>query len=152
MARKSAKAFPATLSSLMIEESVRAALKEDLGLAGDITSDATIPENAKAKAVMNSREAGVISGLEIAKVAFEMVDPSVKFTTLVKDGDKVKAGQNVARIAGPARAILCAERVALNYLCHLSGIATYTAQFAKRIAHTKESVLYPQDNSRPAGL
>ena len=140
MARKSVKAFPATLSPLMIEEAVRTALKEDLGLAGDITSDATIPANAKAKAVMNSREAGVISGLEIAKVTFEMIDPSVKFTPLVKDGDRVKSGQDVARIAGPARAILSAERVALNYLCHLSGIASYTAQFAKRISHTKAKV------------
>ncbi len=140
MARRTINTFPATLPTIMIEDAVRAALKEDLGLAGDVTSDATIPENAKAKAVMNSREAGVISGLTIAKTAFEMIDPKVKFTLLVKDGDEIKKGQDVAHITGPARAILSAERVALNYLCHLSGISSYTAQFAERIAHTNAKV------------
>jgi len=140
MARSAKKAFPATLPPLMIEEAVRAALREDLGLAGDVTSDATIPPTAKAVAVMNSREIGTISGIDIARCAFELVNPKVKFKALVKDGDRVKAGQNVARIEGPARSLLSAERVALNYICHLSGIATYTAEFAKEIAHTKAKV------------
>ena len=140
MASRSKKPHAPHLPKIMIEEAVRAALLEDLGLAGDVTSDATIPVSATAKAVMNSRENGVISGIEIAKTAFEQIDPTVKFKALVKDGDTVKPGQDVARITGPARSLLSAERVALNYICHLSGIATYTAEFAKRIAHTKAKV------------
>ncbi|MFD0915743.1 carboxylating nicotinate-nucleotide diphosphorylase [Pseudahrensia aquimaris] len=134
------KPHPPTLSPIMIRDAVHAALREDLGLAGDVTSDATIPASAKAKAVMNSREAGTISGLAIAACAFEAMDEGIKFKALVKDGDRVKAGQDIATISGPARAILSAERVALNFLCHLSGIATYTSQFADRIAHTKAQV------------
>lgn len=140
MARKSKNPFPPTLSPVMVDQAVRAALLEDLGMAGDVTSDATIPANAKAKAVMNSRENGVISGLALAKVAFETIDPKLKFAALVKDGDRVKPGADVARIEGNARAILAAERVALNYICHLSGIATYTALFAEEISHTKARI------------
>lgn len=140
MARKSAKVNLPTLSPILVEQAVRSALIEDLGLAGDITSEATIPASAKARAVMNSRESGIIAGLALAQAAFEVASPKVKFKALVKDGDRIKKGQDVAVIEGPARAILGAERVALNYLCHLTGIATYTAQFAKKIAHTKAKV------------
>lgn len=140
MARNSRKSFPATLPSIIIEDAVRAALTEDLGLAGDVTSDATIPASAKANAIMNSRETGIIAGLDIAKCAFETMDPKVRFKALVKDGDSVTKGADIARIEGSARSILGAERVALNYLCHLSGIASYTTQFAEQIAHTKAKV------------
>lgn len=129
-----------TLSPVMIKQAVIAALQEDLGLAGDLTSDATIPADAQATAVMNTRENGTIAGINIAKAAFEEIDSSISFEALVKDGEVVKAGQDVARITGLARAVLGAERVALNYICHLSGIATYTSQFAQRIAHTKARV------------
>ncbi len=129
-----------TLSPVMIKQAVIAALQEDLGLAGDLTSDATIPADAQATAVMNTRENGTIAGINIAKAAFEEIDSSISFEALVKDGDVVKAGQDVARITGLARAVLGAERVALNYICHLSGIATYTSHFAQRIAHTKARV------------
>jgi len=124
----------------MVVDAVRAALMEDLGLAGDVTSDAIIPETAKARAVMNARDKGVISGLALAQAAFEAMDPKLKFIALVSDGDRVKAGQDVARIEGNARAILAAERVALNYICHLSGIATHTSLFAHEIAHTKAQI------------
>ncbi|MEN0040097.1 MAG: carboxylating nicotinate-nucleotide diphosphorylase [Pseudomonadota bacterium] len=124
----------------MVQEAVRAALREDLGLAGDVTSDATIPVNATARAVMNSREEGVLAGITIAEAAFREASADLEFDALVKDGDALSAGQDVAIIEGPARAILAAERVALNYACHLSGIASYTAQFAHRIAHTKAKV------------
>ena len=134
------KTLSPTLPKILIEDAVRAALREDLGLAGDVTSNATIPITAKAKAVMNSREHGVIAGLDIAKAAFEALDPKLKFKALVKDGDKIKPGQDVARIEGFARSLLGAERVALNFLCHLSGIATYTAEFAAKIAHTNAKV------------
>ncbi len=140
MAKKSGKLNLPALSSLAIRKAVDSALREDMGLAGDITSDATIPVAAKAKAVMNSREAGTIAGIEIAAAAFRALDPTVKFKALVPDGDRVKSKQDIARIEGPARSVLGAERVALNYLCHLSGIASQTARFSERIAHTKAKV------------
>ena len=140
MAKKTKQYYPATLPILLVEEAVKAALLEDLGLAGDVTSDATIPKSARAVAVMNSREEGVISGLSLAKTAFKQLDSRTKFKTLVSDGDRVSPGQDIVRIEGRARSILAAERVALNYLCHLSGIASYTAQFADRIAHTTARV------------
>ncbi len=140
MATTAQKPFPATLSALMVEEAVRAALLEDLGQAGDVTSDATIPASTTAIAVMNSRENGIVAGMGIAQKAFELMDPNANFKAIAKDGDEVTPGQDVARIKGPARAILGAERVALNYICHLSGIASYTAQFARKIAHTNAKV------------
>ena len=140
MSNSKTKPHAPTLSSVMIKQAVIAALQEDLGLAGDLTSDATIPADAKATAVMNTREDGTISGISIAKAAFEEIDGSISFQALVSDGDRVKAGQDVAQITGLARAVLGAERVALNYICHLSGIATYTSQFADLIAHTKARV------------
>ncbi len=133
-------ALPPSLPSIVIEDAVRAALHEDLGRSGDITSDATIPASAKAKAVLNSREEGVIAGVEIAETAFEILDPDLKFEALVSDGDQVKPGQDLARIEGKARSILGAERVALNYLCHLSGVATYASEFAEKISHTEAKV------------
>ncbi|MEP1205874.1 MAG: carboxylating nicotinate-nucleotide diphosphorylase [Rhizobiaceae bacterium] len=129
-----------SLSQLQVQEAVGAALLEDLGLAGDVTSDATIPATAKASALMNSREDGVIAGLALAREAFRQFDGKVKFKAYVKDGDRVKPGQKIAKISGRARSVLGGERVALNYLCHLSGIATYTSKFAERIAHTKAVV------------
>lgn len=134
------KAHPPHLHAVMVEEAVRAALREDLGLAGDVTSDATIPPQATATAVMNCREHGVLAGLGVAATAFRAVDPSTEFVMLAKDGDTLEPGQNVARISGKARALLSAERVALNYACHLSGIASLTAQYAAAIAHTKAQV------------
>ena len=140
MAANKTKAHLPKLSHLQVQEAVRAALLEDLGLAGDVTSDATIPASAKAVAQMNSRDDGVMAGLALAKAAFQQFDPKTKFKTFVKDGDRVKLGQKIARVEGGARSVLGGERVALNYLCHLSGIATYTSQFAERIAHTKAVV------------
>ena len=140
MAGKKSKAHLPTLSALMVEDAVRAALLEDLGLAGDVTSDATIPASAKAVAELNSREDGIVSGLALAKQAFKQFDPKTKFKSFVKDGDRVSPGQKIARVEGRARSVLGSERVALNFLCHLSGIATYTNQFARRIEHTKAVV------------
>ncbi|MEL6735889.1 MAG: carboxylating nicotinate-nucleotide diphosphorylase, partial [Pseudomonadota bacterium] len=133
-------ALPPALSPILIEDAVRMALREDLGLAGDVTSDATIPADAKAKAVLNSRETGVLAGLPIARAAFAAIDPKLKFKSHVEDGMALEPGMDVATIKGNARAILAAERVALNFLCHLSGIASYTATFAQTIAHTKAQV------------
>lgn len=134
------RAFLPELPGLMIEEQVRAALHEDLGRAGDITSNATIGPEMGATAEMNSREAGVIAGLPLAAAAFRLIDPAIEFEAPVEDGARVEPGAMIARISGPARGLLSAERVALNYLMHLSGIATHTARFAERIAHTKARV------------
>lgn len=132
--------LPPSLSPLMVAEAVRAALAEDLGRAGDITSNATIPPEATATAVLATREDGVLCGMPLARAAFMALDPSLSFEALAGDGDRIASGQVVGRIGGNARAILAAERVALNYLMRMSGIATHTARFAAEIAHTKAKV------------
>ena len=128
------------LPSLMVEDQVKAALLEDLGRAGDITTYATIAPERTASAAMNSRENGVVAGMNLARAAFRIVDPSVEFEALAADGDRVTAGAPLARVSGSARSILSAERVALNFLMHLSGVASYTARFADEIAHTRARV------------
>ncbi|MEM5472142.1 carboxylating nicotinate-nucleotide diphosphorylase [Hoeflea sp. AS60] len=133
-------AFLPELPQLMVEEQVRAALLEDLGRAGDITTNATIGPDRQATAEMNSRELGIIAGLPLAEAAFRLINPAIKFQALLADGARVEPGTMIARISGPARGLLSVERVALNYLMHLSGIATYTARFADAIAHTSAKV------------
>jgi nicotinate-nucleotide pyrophosphorylase (carboxylating) len=128
------------LPAPMIEEAVRAALLEDLGRAGDITTMATIPAGAKAAATLAARKPGVLAGLDLAREAFRQMSGDVGFEALKADGDLLRAGETAARISGPAAAILSAERVALNYLGHLSGIATATRAFADAIAHTKARI------------
>jgi nicotinate-nucleotide pyrophosphorylase (carboxylating) len=128
------------LPPFLIEDAVRAALAEDLGRAGDVTTQATIPATATASAVIATREAGVIAGLPLARAAFLQMSDETSFEAWVNDGDRVEAGAAVARIDGPARAILSAERVALNYLGRLSGVASLTARYAERISHTKARV------------
>ncbi len=129
------------LNPLLVEQAVRAALAEDFGRAGDITSQATIPAEARAKAVIAARKKpGVLAGLDLARKAFEMVDPSLNFEALAADGDHLAPGAIIAEIEGPARAILSAERVALNFLGRLCGIATLTSHYAQAIAHTKAKI------------
>ncbi|MDK1375509.1 MULTISPECIES: carboxylating nicotinate-nucleotide diphosphorylase [unclassified Sinorhizobium] len=128
------------LPALMVEDQVRAAILEDLGRAGDITTLSTIGPDMTASATMRVRDAGVIAGLELARTAFRLVDPSIRFDALAADGDRVAPGSDIARISGRARGLLSAERVALNFLMHLSGIATYTAKFADEIAPTTAKV------------
>ncbi len=134
------KAHLPVLSPLLIEDQVRAALNEDLGRAGDITSQATIAPDLSATAELNARENGVIAGMALAAAAFRLMDPSISFEAFVSDGDHVAPDTVLARVGGPARAMLSAERVALNFLMHLSGVATYTATFANEIAHTPARV------------
>ncbi len=131
----------AFLSPLEIEAAVTRALEEDLGRAGDITSTATVPEDTAGRALLNAREAGVISGLPLVVAAFHRLSPGIEITAHARDGDAIEAGARLMEIAGNARAILGAERVALNFLGHLSGIASATAEFARRIAHTKARVV-----------
>ncbi len=128
------------LPAVLVDDAVRAALREDFGRAGDITSQATIPLHATAKAILSSREAGILCGLDVARSVFTAVDPDVAFATRLRDGDALKPGQTVARIAGNARSVLAAERVALNFLMHMSGIASHTARFQAAIAHTAARV------------
>ncbi len=132
--------YPAELPPVMIRDAVKAALTEDLGRAGDVTSLATIAPTAQATAVMNAREAGVICGMAFAAAAFAAMEAGLTFEALVADGDEVTAGTDIARISGNARALLSAERTALNYLNHLSGIASLTARFVSEIAGTGAQV------------
>lgn len=129
------------LPRLIVEEAVKAALLEDWGRAGDLTSQATIPAKAMATAVIAARKPGVLAGLALAESAFRLTDDAVDFETVAADGARLEKGTVVARISGPARAILSAERVALNFLGHLSGVATATARFADLIAHTKADIV-----------
>jgi len=124
------------LPRALVARAVEAALEEDLGAAGDITTDVTIPVNAKGEAAIVAREAGVIAGLDLAAQAFLFLDPEVKFSPLVSDGELVKQGAKIAKIAGKTRAILTAERTALNFLGHLSGVATLTSRFVEAVAGT----------------
>jgi nicotinate-nucleotide pyrophosphorylase (carboxylating) len=129
------------LSADLVAGAIAAALREDLGSAGDITSAATIPAAATATATFGARKPGVLAGLLLAEAAFRAVDASVRFAAVLHDGDAIAAGAVLARVSGNARAILAAERIALNYLCHLSGIATATAALVARVQHTKARIL-----------
>ena len=124
----------------LIDRAVRAALEEDLGLAGDITTTATIAEDARSGAVIAARKEGVIAGLEVARAAFAACDPAIAFEPLVKDGDVVAPGTAAARIEGPSRGILTGERTALNFMCHMSGIASLTRQYVQKTAGTKARI------------
>ncbi len=128
------------LPGFLIEQAVKAALAEDLGRAGDITTNATIPASAEARVVIRAREHGRIAGLDCARMAFRLMDPSLKIAICKPDGSDVAPGDIVAAIEGPARAILTGERVALNFLGHLSGVATATNAIARAIAHTHTRV------------
>ena len=119
---------------LIIEPIVRAALLEDLGRAGDITTDAIVPEHAEIEAVIAARQPGIVAGLDAALLAFELLDPGLRIETLRADGAQVVRGETVARIAGRARPVLAAERTALNILCRMSGVATATRTLADAIA------------------
>ncbi|MBB4283719.1 nicotinate-nucleotide pyrophosphorylase (carboxylating) [Agrobacterium tumefaciens] len=128
------------LPRLIIEPLVRNALLEDLGLAGDITSAAVIPADHRSVVVMAAREPGVIAGLDAADLAFQLVDPAIAMKRHVQDGATVAPGDIIATIEGPSRGLLTAERTALNFLGHLSGIASVTAKIVAAIAGSKASV------------
>lgn len=130
----------APLPPPLVTDCVRAALLEDLGRAGDITTLATIPEATLATASIVPRTDGVISGLALAREAFRIIDPGVVVDCPIEDGDRMRVGYCVARISGAARAILSAERVALNYLGRLSGVATLTDRYVRRVAHTRARI------------
>lgn len=115
------------LPALLIEPVVRAALLEDLGRAGDITTAAVVSDTARASGVIAARQPGVVAGTDCALAAFRLVDPAVQVALHHGDGSRIAAGAVIATVSGPARAVLTGERVALNFLCQLSGVATATA-------------------------
>ncbi len=119
----------ATLPDLVLEPMVRAALLEDLGTYGDVTTRAVIPAETTYDAAINAREPGVVSGMQVAEIAFRLVDPALRVDTLIPDGSVVKPGDRLMTIKGKAASILSGERVALNFAGRLSGIATKTAAF-----------------------
>ena len=133
--------FPALLPAVLIEPLVRAALLEDLGRAGDLTSDAIIPPDAVARAVLQAREPGVVAGLDLAEMAFRLIDPRLRVQVLKEDGARLQPGDDIAVIEGPARGLLTGERVALNFLGHLSGVASATASIVEAIAGTRAKVV-----------
>src|SRR6516162_10435419 len=130
----------AFLSPLAIDEAVTRALAEDLGRAGDVTSIATIPADASARAKVVAREAGVIAGLPIVAAALRKLAPDIAIAAHARDGDGVAAKTMLMDIAGSARAVLAAERVALNLLGRLSGVATATHEFVRRVAGTRTRI------------
>lgn len=127
----------APLPAIMLEPLVRAALLEDLGRAGDITTAAIVPADAVAEVRLRARQEGVLAGLDLARLAFQAMDPEVRFETRLADGARLEAGSEIAIIRGAARGLLTAERTALNFLCHLSGVASATASIVQAIQGTR---------------
>jgi len=127
----------AFLSPLVIDEAMQRALHEDLGRAGDIASIATIPEATHADAIMVARQSGVIAGLPLAVAVLQKLSGDISIEAHVRDGGAVAAGAHLLTISGPARAVLCAERTALNFVGRLSGVATLTADYVRHTAGTK---------------
>jgi nicotinate-nucleotide pyrophosphorylase (carboxylating) len=126
---------------LLLEPVVRAALLEDLGRAGDITSEAVVPAAARIEAAIVARQPGVVAGLDAALLAFELVDPAVTIERLCEDGVRIGRGEAVARIRGRARAVLAAERTALNLMSRLCGVATATRALADAISGYKAKIV-----------
>lgn len=129
-----------SLSPLLIENMVRMALAEDLGHGHDITSQAIIPTDSTSKAVFRAREEGVLAGLILALSSFTYTDPDFEIEMMATDGEVIDAGQVIATIEGPAAALLTAERTALNFLIHLSGIATLTRRYVLAVQDTNAKI------------
>ena len=129
------------LPLIMIEPLVRAALLEDLGRAGDLTSDAIAPADLAVKTSLVSRQSGVVAGLDLVALAFRLIDERVEIDRRRQDGETVTPGDSIAEIRGPARAILTAERTALNFLCRLSGISSATASIVAVVTGKKARIV-----------
>jgi nicotinate-nucleotide pyrophosphorylase (carboxylating) len=128
------------IDRIYLDRVIDNALEEDMPL-GDITTDALVPEDADCRAALVAKSTGVLAGLGVAKRVFERLDPQVKFTAHFQDGDHLKAGDRIAEISGNARAVLKAERTALNLLQRMSGIATRTAEYVSLVAGTKARIV-----------
>ncbi|KAB2912315.1 MAG: carboxylating nicotinate-nucleotide diphosphorylase [Hyphomicrobiaceae bacterium] len=128
------------LATVTIEPLVRAALVEDLGRAGDLTTDTIVPADAHAETALVARQPGMVAGLDPARLAFQLIDPAIVVGVERHDGGRVSPGDVIATVTGPARGILGAERVALNFLCHLSGIATATASLVEAVRGSRARI------------
>ena len=128
------------LPQTVVDSLIREALAEDIG-EGGITSDLTVAADMTCRGKIVCKEEGVVAGLDVAARVFALVDDRIQFDMKARDGDKVQEDQIIARMQGPARSLLAAERVALNYLQHLSGIATLTAKYVRAVDGTKAQIL-----------
>jgi nicotinate-nucleotide pyrophosphorylase (carboxylating) len=128
------------LPALMLEPLVRAALLEDLGRAGDITTDAIVPASAHAETALVARQPGIVAGLGLAATAFRLIEPAIEITIDRPDGTRVAPGDRIATLSGPTRGMLTAERVALNFLGHLSGVASATATLVEAVKGHKARI------------
>jgi nicotinate-nucleotide pyrophosphorylase (carboxylating) len=126
----------ASLPDLLLEPVVRAALAEDLGRAGDVTAQACVPDGARWSAVIAARKPGRVAGVDAARIAFRLCDPEVRFEAVLRDGDEAGPDAVIAAVQGDARALLAAERTALNLLGRLCGVATLTAQYVRAVEGT----------------
>ncbi|MGE0630135.1 MAG: carboxylating nicotinate-nucleotide diphosphorylase [Hyphomicrobiaceae bacterium] len=133
--------FDADLSPIIIDAAVKAALAEDLGLAGDVTTNSVIDRHARAVGLFATRKPGVVCGLAVAEAAFRALDPKVEFEVVLTDGTNAPGRSTLARVSGNARALLTAERVALNFVGRMSGIATMTREYVDAIAGTKAAII-----------
>jgi nicotinate-nucleotide pyrophosphorylase (carboxylating) len=120
---------------------VELALDEDLDARSDVTSEAIIPSDLTGQAVFRARTAGVVAGLPAVDIVFAALDPNLRFQALVRDGDRVKPGEVIARVRGPVRCLLAGERIALNFLQHLSGVATRTRSYVDKIGNSSCQIL-----------
>jgi len=128
------------LPNIILRPMVERALSEDFGNSGDITARLLVPETATGSLVMHARETGVIAGIQAAQMTYDLVDPKVKFEVLYPTGSEVDAGDIIARVSGPSRSLLSAERVALNFLGRMSGVATLTSKYVKLIEGTSARI------------
>jgi nicotinate-nucleotide pyrophosphorylase (carboxylating) len=126
------------LPDIVIEPIVRASLAEDLGLSGDVTG--ALAGAAPISCLVRARQAGVLAGLAPAGLTCRLLDPALRFEPLLAEGGSITAGEAVARLSGPAASVLAAERTVLNFLTHLSGVATLTHAFVQRVAHTRARI------------
>ena len=133
--------FDIRLPEPLITNAVATALAEDLGLAGDVTTDSVIPPAITASAVFAARKPGIVAGLGVAAATFRHLDPAMGFEVFVPDGEPVQPGTAIARASGNARALLTAERVALNFLGHMSGIATLTRRYVDAVVGTRARIV-----------
>lgn len=128
------------LPAVMIEPLVRAALLEDLGRAGDLTTDAIVPTDARGETALVARETGIVAGLDVALAAFRLLDSGIVAKVERPDGTELSSGDVISSIAGPLRSILTGERVALNFLCHMSGIASAVSSIVRAIGNQRARV------------
>lgn len=133
--------FCPALPRVMIEPLVRATLLEDLGRAGDLTTDAIVPAHQQGRTALVARKPGIVAGIDIARLAFELVDPRIRFDAQLHDGSALQPGSVIAVVEGPARGMLAAERTALNFMCHLSGIASATHAVVQSVAGTRAQIV-----------